>query len=146
MTACTDQIAVVTGASSGVGKAIALGLAAQGVTLCLMGRHRDTLEAVAARARGAAQRVLCYQTDLALDDDIQKATECLKRSLGGIDILVHSAGVISLGELEVTPVEDLDWHYRVNVRPLHTDASPPPHAQTAPRSNSVRKLECRTQC
>jgi NADP-dependent 3-hydroxy acid dehydrogenase YdfG len=84
MTACTDQIAVVTGASSGVGKAIALGLAAQGATLCLMGRHRDTLEAVAARARGAAQRVLCYQTDLALDDDLQKATECLKRGLGGL--------------------------------------------------------------
>jgi NADP-dependent 3-hydroxy acid dehydrogenase YdfG len=120
MTACTDQIAVVTGASSGVGKAIALGLAAQGATLCLMGRHRDTLEAVAARARGAAQRVLCYQTDLALDDDIQKATKCLKRGLGGIDILVHSAGVISLGELEVTPVEDLDWHYRVNVRAPYT--------------------------
>lgn len=75
---------------------------------------------MAAYARVAAPRVLCYQADLALDDDIQKVTVCLQQDCGGIDMLVHSAGVISLGWLEVTPVEDFDWHYRINVRAPYT--------------------------
>ena len=58
MTPFTDQIAVVTGASSGVGKAIALGLAAQGAILCLVGRKLETLEAGAAHARVVAPRAL----------------------------------------------------------------------------------------
>jgi NADP-dependent 3-hydroxy acid dehydrogenase YdfG len=111
-----EQIAVVTGASSGIGKAIALAVAAQGTTLCLVGRHVDTLQMVAKEARATAPQVQCYRTDLTLDQDIHELATSLRRDFGHIDLLVHSAGVISLGQNETAPVADLDWQYRTNVR------------------------------
>ena len=116
MQAFTGHIAVVTGASSGIGKAIALGLAAQGATLYLIGRRAAALAAVAQSAGAAAPRVLNYPADLTLDKDIQELTAYLQRDLGRIDLLVHSAGAISLGQLETAPVEDFDLQYRINVR------------------------------
>jgi NADP-dependent 3-hydroxy acid dehydrogenase YdfG len=116
MTGFTDQIAVVTGASSGVGRAIASALAAKGTTLCLVGRHEKTLEAVAESMRATASRVLCCRADLTLDGDIQGLTAQLQRLFGHIDVLIHSAGVIALGPLEAGPVEDLDRQYGINVR------------------------------
>jgi NADP-dependent 3-hydroxy acid dehydrogenase YdfG len=112
----TDQTALVTGASSGIGRAIALGLAAQGATLCLVGRNETALEAVADDAQAASPRVLCYQGDLTLDGDIHRLTTHLQHAVGRLDILVHSAGGIALGKLETAPVEDFDWQYRINVR------------------------------
>lgn len=111
-----NQIAVVTGASSGIGKAIALGLAAQEATLCLVGRKLDKLQTVADKARATSPRVMCYQTDLSVDNDLQKLTIDLKRAFAHIDLLVHSAGTISMGPLETASVEDLDRQYRTNVR------------------------------
>jgi NADP-dependent 3-hydroxy acid dehydrogenase YdfG len=116
MEAFANQIAVVTGASSGIGKAIALGLAAQGASLCLVGRELKTLEAIAEIARSTSPKVLSYRGDLTLDEDIRELTMCLQQDFGQIDLLVHSAGVISMGKLENAPVEDLDLQYRANVR------------------------------
>lgn len=116
MTSFKDQIAVITGASSGIGKSIALGLAAKGVKLCLLGRKLETLEAVAEVARKTTPQVLCYRVDLTIDKDIRKLADCLQRDLVYIDLLVHSAGVISLGLLESAPVKDFDWQYQTNVR------------------------------
>ena len=116
MTVLADQVAVVTGATSGIGKAIALGFAAQGTTLCLVGRKLETLEVVAESARATASRVLKYQIDLTRDKDIQDLTAHLERDVGFVDMLIHSAGVFSLGRLESEPLENLDWQYRTNVR------------------------------
>ncbi len=116
MTALTNQIAVVTGASSGIGKAIALALAAQGAILCLVGRRRETLEAVANGARATAPRVLSYQTDLTRDEDIQDLAAALQRDVGFVDVLIHSAGVFSQGRIESDVLENLDRQYRTNVR------------------------------
>jgi len=119
MTSLAGQVAVVTGASSGIGKAVALGLAAQRATLCLVGRRLDTLGPVAESARTKESRVLSYQTDLTLDKDIQDLAANLRRDVGFVDILVHSAGAISHGRLENEPVENLDWQYRTNVRAIY---------------------------
>jgi NADP-dependent 3-hydroxy acid dehydrogenase YdfG len=116
MTGFTDQIAVVTGASSGVGRAIALALAAEGATLCLVGRNEKALRAVAESAQAAAPRVLCCRADLTLDRDVQGLTAQLQGGFGHIDMLIHSAGVIALGPLASGPVSDLDWQYRINLR------------------------------
>ena len=116
MSALKDKIAVVTGASSGIGKAIALGLAEQGVTLCLVGRNLEALEAVAETARATASKVLLYQVDLTRDEDIQQLKTRLEQDVGDVDLLVHSAGVITLGQMKTASLEDFDWQYRVNVR------------------------------
>jgi len=116
MEALSHQVAVVTGASRGIGKAIALGLAERGAGLCLVGRKLEILEVVANIARTWAPRVLPYQIDLTLDDSIQELASTLQRDFGYIDMLIHSAGVISLGQIEQTPIEELDWQYRTNVR------------------------------
>ena len=111
-----NQVAVVTGASSGIGKAIALGLAAQGAVLGLVGRRLETLEAVAESAREAASHVLCYRADLTSDEDIQNLAACLRQDFDYVDLLIHSAGIIAIGRLESARVQDLDWQYRTNAR------------------------------
>jgi NADP-dependent 3-hydroxy acid dehydrogenase YdfG len=111
-----NQIAVITGASSGIGKAIALSLSEKGVTLCLIGRNLKTLEAVTEIAKSKASQVKTYKVDLNIDDDIQKLRKYLQQDFEHVDILIYSAGAISLGMLENARIEDLDWQYRINVR------------------------------
>jgi NADP-dependent 3-hydroxy acid dehydrogenase YdfG len=110
------HIAVVTGAGSGVGQAIAGALAAQGATLCLVGRTPATLEATACRVINANVVTRCYPTDLTHDDAVQTLAEQLQREWDAIDILVHSAGSYAMGKIEATPVTELDLQYRTNVR------------------------------
>lgn len=112
----TEQIAVITGASSGIGRALALELGAQGATLCLVGRKQETLKLVAESVQGQGPRARLYSADLARDKDIQALVGGLQQDFGRVDILIHSAGVIALGPIECTSVEDLDWQYKVNVR------------------------------
>jgi short-subunit dehydrogenase len=116
VTAFSDHTAVITGASSGIGKATALALAAQGATLCLVGRNLDALEAVAEQARRTAPRVLSYRTDLTRDNELQELTERVQRDCGHVDLLIHSAGVLALGQIETAPVTTLDLQYHTNVR------------------------------
>lgn len=112
----TNQVAVVTGASSGIGKALALGLAAQGAKLCIVGRQLETLETVAEVARETAPKVFSYCADLRVDQDIYRLKAQLEQDLGRVDLLVHSAGVISMGPMQTAPVQDLDLQYRTNLR------------------------------
>lgn len=114
--AFANQIAVVTGASSGIGRAIALSLATQGATLFIVGRKSETLKGVAELVPATAARVLCYRADVTLDEDIRCLKDCLQRDVGAIDLLVHSAGVISHGSVKAAAVEDFDRQYRTNVR------------------------------
>jgi len=110
------HIAVVTGAGSGVGQAIARALASQGATLCLVGRTPATLEATACSVSKAGATARCYPTDLTHDEAVQALAEQLHREWDAIDVLVHSAGVYAMGKLEATPVTELDRQYRTNVR------------------------------
>jgi NADP-dependent 3-hydroxy acid dehydrogenase YdfG len=116
MSALEKQVAVVTGASSGIGKAIALGLAAQGVSLCLIGRNLETLQSVADQVKEKAPKTWCYRADLGLHHDVENVISSIKREIESVDILIHSAGVIWLGSLENSGADQLDAHYQTNVR------------------------------
>lgn len=111
-----NQTAVITGASSGLGKAISLALAEHGASVCLAARGREELEAVAREARTKAARVVTCQLDLTMDSDIGQLAATLRREFQIIDLLVHSAGAISIGPVATAPVEELDRQYRINVR------------------------------
>jgi short-subunit dehydrogenase len=116
MTAFSNQTAVITGASSAIGKAIALSLAAQGAALCLVGRNAQRPDLVGESARAKASKIATYEVDLAVDEDIRELKTHLLRDFSSIDLLIHSAGIISLGAIESAPVEELDRQYRVNLR------------------------------
>lgn len=111
-----NRVAVVTGASSGIGKAIAVSLAAHGALLCLAARRLEKLEEVAECVRPTTSRVKSYRVDLMSDQEVLAFAAGLKQDFGHVDILIHSAGVISMGQLDNAPVEDFDRQYKVNVR------------------------------
>jgi NADP-dependent 3-hydroxy acid dehydrogenase YdfG len=115
-TVLSGQVAVITGASSGIGQAIALALAQQGANLCLVGRKLETLEQVAEKARNFGSKTYSYQVDITNDDEIQTLKENIQQDLGQVDLLIHSAGVISLGNLETATLSAFDQLYQTNVR------------------------------
>ena len=107
------RVGVVTGAGSGVGRAIAEALAGVGASVCLVGRTTTTLEDTAARIGDGARS---YPTDVTDDGAVGALVERLTREHTSIDVLVHSAGVYAMGVVEDAPVGDLDAQYRTNVR------------------------------
>ncbi len=112
----SGQVAVVTGSSSGVGKAVVLALASHGATLCLLGRDLHRLHKVRDEIGAKWNRSQCYLLDLTHDSDIQELQWQVQQDFGNVDILVHSAGVIRLGGVKCAPIEDFDLQYRINVR------------------------------
>ncbi|MCC6346907.1 MAG: SDR family NAD(P)-dependent oxidoreductase, partial [Nitrospirales bacterium] len=67
-------------------------------------------------ARPSASAVHCYRTDLSGGEEVRELGRSIARDPGSVHVLVHCAGVFSMGLLEHSPVEELDRHYRVNVR------------------------------
>ena len=115
-TSLLNQVAVITGAGGGIGKAIARALAAAGASLCLVGRTRETLEETADAVRTAAPRVIVSPTDLTLDNQVEQLRSHLETAFGQVDVLVHSAGVIFQGRIDQHSAQDFDRQYQANVR------------------------------
>lgn len=110
------KVAVITGASSGVGRAIALSLAAQGAFCYLIGRDKKRLDEVTEIASRNSVNVCNYAKDLTIDENINYIVTQLNEHLRGIDILVHSSGVYYSNPLKDSPIEELDNQYKANVR------------------------------
>ena len=113
MSSLTGKMALVTGASSGIGRAIALALSARGADLYLVGRHRGRLEDVAAEAAGEA---LVHPADLDDDGEVDQLARSAGQGSGRLDVLVYSHGRFSAGPAESVPAAELDALYRTNVR------------------------------
>lgn len=110
------KAALVTGASKGIGKAIAVALARRGARVWLVGRDRGDLEEAGRQVHAAGgQGVLCAG-DLTDDDALEGFAGQIRRETPALDILVHSAGLFRMGHLDNLPVSELDALYRVNVR------------------------------
>lgn len=110
------QVALVTGSSQGIGKAIALQLSAAGADLCLVGREPQKLEAVGEEARATTDQVFVYRADLTVDGDLEELCSSIRRDVGRLDILVHCAGHYTMGPTEAAPTGEFDALYRSNVR------------------------------
>jgi NADP-dependent 3-hydroxy acid dehydrogenase YdfG len=108
--------ALVTGASSGIGRAIALGLAGRGAGVWAVGRKLETLQEMVGEASGLPGSVESRLCDLTDDDQVRGLASAVGARVGRLDVLVHSAGVHSMGTIDSASVDDLDWQYRSNVR------------------------------
>ncbi len=116
METLSGQIALITGATSGVGKAIALSLAREDLTLCLTGRNEASLKTVTSLVRKTSSRVLSYQADLSDKNALNELIERLKSDVEHINLFIHCAGVLTVGRIEEVMTEDLDVQYYTNVR------------------------------
>jgi 2-hydroxycyclohexanecarboxyl-CoA dehydrogenase len=112
----TDRVAIVTGASSGIGAALAAMLAAEGARVVLAARREEELEQVAEGIRedgGVAVPVVCDMTNDASLADLLSRT---RAELGPIDVLVNNAGYSLWKPLEDTTMAEWDHTFAVNVR------------------------------
>jgi NAD(P)-dependent dehydrogenase (short-subunit alcohol dehydrogenase family) len=109
-------VAVVTGATSGIGKAIAVTLAKSGSLVWLVGRRADAVQDVVTLVTAIGGRARGWPTDLRHDEEVETLAEAVESDGGRVDVLIHSAGIVRLGPAATAPVEDLDRQYRVNLR------------------------------
>jgi len=108
-------VALVTGASSGIGEATAVALAEEGATVALVARRRDRLEALAGRIGGAG-KALVIEADITDPGQAEHAVATTVAELGRLDILVNNAGVMLLGPIVDAPIEE--WQRMVNLNVL----------------------------
>ena len=115
MAAALDgTVALVTGASSGIGEATALALAEQGANTALVARRADRLESLAKRIGDA----LVIQADVGSEEQARAAVERTVAELGRLDTLVNNAGVMLLGPAIGAPLEEWERMLAVNVHGL----------------------------
>jgi NADP-dependent 3-hydroxy acid dehydrogenase YdfG len=109
-------VALITGASSGIGEATALALAEQGAAVVLAARRADRLEALAAKIGESGGTVRAVTADVADEQQARDAVEYTVAELGRLDTLVNNAGVMLLGPAVDAPLEE--WQRMVGVNVL----------------------------
>ena len=110
----TDKIAIVTGASRGIGRAISITLARQDVTVVLAARDISKLKETAEIIDSAGGKSLIVITDLLNEDSIKNLVHTTKDKFGRLDILINNAGVTHSAKLEDTTTEDWQQCMQVN--------------------------------
>ena len=109
------KVALVTGAGQGIGRAIALRLANDGADVAIVDIKAEQMKAVADEVRAVGRKATTFQADVSRRDDVHAAVDHVEQELGGFDIIVNNAGIVSIQPLaDVTP-EELDKILRVNV-------------------------------
>ena len=98
-----DQVAIITGASSGIGRALALQLAGQGAKVAIAARRTDRLEQVAAECRSLGGVVLVVPTDVTLEEQCRLLVEKTVDTFGRLDMLINNAGLTVVSPFEKFP-------------------------------------------
>jgi len=110
----SGRVALITGGSKGIGRAIAAGFARAGADLCLCSRGEGPLEEAAAEIREeTGVRVECLVADMAVRDDVDRLARAALDSLGKVDVLVNNAGWNIPQAID--EVRDEDWRYCVEL-------------------------------
>jgi len=116
MAALTGKIAIVTGASGGIGQVIASTLAAQGADIALVGQNVERLAQAAEKVKAQGRRAECYSVDVSKGDAVQDMVGRAEKDLGPIDILVNNAGITRDGLVMRMSEEDWDQVMTVNLK------------------------------
>jgi 3-oxoacyl-[acyl-carrier protein] reductase len=110
------QVAIVTGGSRGIGRAIALALAGEGAAVVIAARSADRLAEAAAFVRQAGGRAETVVTELADESSIRNLVRVTQDRFGRLDILINNAGITHSAKFEETRTEDLDRCWTINAR------------------------------
>jgi NAD(P)-dependent dehydrogenase (short-subunit alcohol dehydrogenase family) len=112
----SGKVLLVTGATSGIGRATALRFAESGAKVAAVGRQEDMLAAVAEEITKLGGTPLAIRADLSVENEPSRVITKAKESFGGIDVLVNAAGHISSGTIENTSIEAWDAMLNINLR------------------------------
>jgi NADP-dependent 3-hydroxy acid dehydrogenase YdfG len=132
MTSLDGTVALVTGASSGIGEATARALAAQGAKVAVAARRLERLERLASEIGGQGHTALAIQSDITDQAQAVSAIDRTVDELGRLDILVNNAGQMLLGPIEDAPTEEWDRMIDLNLKGLiNTTHAALPHLLAA---------------
>lgn len=118
MTVLTGQVALVTGATSGIGRGISERLAAEGAAVCVVSRHADRSEAVAAAVNAAGGTAIGLAADVSDPAAMRSVVEACVERLGGLDIVVANAGIGIIGS--VAESDPADWRAMMDINYMGT--------------------------
>ena len=136
MSTFTGKSVVVTGATSGIGRAAALDFASRGANVTLVGRSEQALREIPTLVSDATGRMMSCVGDVTEDGMPERIVSTAVDAFGGIDVLVNAAGVIATGTLETTSDAVWDQMNNVNVRaPFRLMRAAAPHLKA--RKGSV---------
>jgi 2-keto-3-deoxy-L-fuconate dehydrogenase len=110
-----NKTAVITGAGSGIGRAVALVFAKQGAAVHLLDLNADALEIAVTEIKNAGGQAVAHQLDVVS----QAAVKNVFEKTGGVDILVNCAGISNIGKADNTSEDDFDRVYNVNVKGMY---------------------------
>jgi NAD(P)-dependent dehydrogenase (short-subunit alcohol dehydrogenase family) len=109
------RVAVVTGAASGIGRALARAFAEREMRVVLADLQADALDPVAAELRDAGAEVVAVATDVAVADQVSALAEQAQEAFGRVHVVCHNAGVFAGGLSWEAPLADYAWVFDVNV-------------------------------
>jgi NADP-dependent 3-hydroxy acid dehydrogenase YdfG len=128
----SGTVALVTGASSGIGEATARALAAEGASVALVARRVERLEALAAELGRGGERGLPIRADVTVEAEARDAVRRTVGELGRLDVVVNNAGVMLLGPIVDAPTEEWERMIDLNLRGLlHVTHAALPHLLAA---------------
>lgn len=123
MSSLKDKTILITGASRGIGRAIALRCAQEGANLIILGKTdvphpklEGTIHSVAKEVERAGGQALPLKVDVRFAEEVEKAVAMAVKQFNGIDVLINNAGAIVLSDIENTPIKKYDLMQQVNVR------------------------------
>ena len=112
-----DKVAIVTGSSRGIGRAIAVELAREGCRVCLCARGKEALEEAAAEARALGARTIAVVADVTTDAGVQTVVDAALAAFERVDVLVNNVGGVTGGSFQETTVEDWQSAIDLNLMP-----------------------------
>lgn len=112
----TGKVAVVTGASSGLGADAARAYAEQGADVALLARRKEKLDNIVKEIEATGKKAIAVQCDVSKEEDVEKAIKEVLEHYGKIDILLNNAGIAFTGSVENLTVEQWDTAMDINVK------------------------------
>ncbi len=115
-TSLSNQVAIISGGGTGIGREIALALAAEGAIPVICGRRSEPLEQTLAEVQSMGASGLVIQADVSDEAEVEKIIQTVIKNFDRIDILVNNAGVFEGGETHSVSVENWDLVMNINLR------------------------------